>query len=115
MSGSVVGVVVAQLNAIAKSVPQNVNFAIQTPIVLNFLQVKGVPPEWGTSSADAQRATSEVADIAKKFTVQVYCQGISPKTATGSAGPLVLSPSDIADFGTKFDAEATPGRGSTRP
>ena len=108
MSGRVVGVVVAQLNAIAKSVPQNVNFAIQTPIVVNFLLVKGVTPEWGTSSADAQRAASEVADIAKKFTVQVYCQGISPKTATGSAGPLALSPSDVADFRTKFHVQATP-------
>ena len=108
MSGRVVGVVVAQLNAIAKSVPQNVNFAIQPPIVLNFLPVKGVTPEWGTSSTDAQRAASEVADIAKKFTVQVYCQGISPKTATGSAGPLALSPSDVADFATKFDVEVTP-------
>jgi hypothetical protein len=49
-----------------------------------------------------------VADIAKKFTVQVYCQGISPKTATGSAGPLALSPSDVADFGTKLDVQATP-------
>jgi S1-C subfamily serine protease len=115
MSGSVIGVANAQLNAIAKSVPQNVNFAIQTPIVVNFLIAKGVIPEFGTSSGDGQRPASEVADIAKKFTVQVYCQGISRKTATGSAGPLSLSPSDVADFGTKFDAEATPGRGSTRP
>ena len=41
MSGNVIGVVVAQLNAItmmqAGSVPQNVNFAIQAPIVMNFL------------------------------------------------------------------------------
>ena len=28
--------------------------------------------------------------MAKKFTVQIYCQGISPKTATGNAGPLAL-------------------------
>jgi len=115
MSGSVIGVANAQLNAIAKSVPQNVNFAIQTPIVVNFLLVKGATPEFGTWSAGADRPASEVADIAKKFTVQVYCQGISPKTATGSAGPLALSPSDFADFGAKFDAESTPGRGSTRP
>jgi len=115
MSGSVIGVAVAQLVPTAMSVPQNVNFAIQVPIVVNFLQVKGVTPEWGTSSADAQRPASEVAEIAKKFTVQVYCKGIFPKTATGSAGPLVLSPSDVADFGTKFDAEATPGRAPTRP
>jgi hypothetical protein len=44
--------------------------------------------------------------LAKKFTIHIYCQGISPKTATGNAGPLALSPSEIADLGTKFDAEA---------
>jgi len=114
MSGSVVGVVVAQLNAIAKSVPQNVNFAIQPSFVMNFLSVKGVRPKY-SSSTGTRNPPNEVCDIAKKFTIQVYCQGISPKTATGSAGPLALSPSDVADFGTKFDAEATPGRGSTRP
>jgi S1-C subfamily serine protease len=114
MSGSVVGIVVAQLNAIAKSVPQNVNFAIQPSFVMNFLSVKGAPPKW-SSSTGTRKPPNEVCDIAKQFTIQVYCQGISPKTATGSAGPLVLSPSDVADFGTKFDAQATPGRGSTRP
>jgi serine protease Do len=101
MSGSVIGVAVARLDAIANTIPQNVNFAIQTPIVVNFLLVKGAAPEFGTWSASAERPASEVADIAKKFTVQVYCQGISQKTATGSAGPLALSPSDVADFGTR--------------
>jgi hypothetical protein len=95
--------------------PQNVNFAIQPSMVINFLEVKDVTPKLDTSSIGAQRPPSEVCDIAKKFTIQVYCQGVSPKTATGSAGPLVLSPSDVADFGTKFDAEAAPGRGSIRP
>jgi serine protease Do len=110
MSGSVVGVVVAQF-----AIPnQNVNFAIQPSIVMNFLEVKGVTPKYTSSTGD-QKSASEVADIAKKFTIHIYCQGISPKTATGSTGPLVLSPSDVADFGTKFDAEATPGRGSARP
>jgi serine protease Do len=99
MSGSVVGVVVAQLNAIAKSVPQNVNFAIQPSFVMNFLSVKGTPPKY-SSSTGTRRSPTEVCDIAKKFTIQVYCQGISPKT-TESAGPLALSPSDVADFGTR--------------
>ena len=49
MSGNVVGVVDAQLNAFGmmqanNSLPQNVNFAIQVPIVINFLSVKGVSP-----------------------------------------------------------------------
>jgi serine protease Do len=100
MSGSVVGVVVAQLSALPKSVPQNVNFAIQPSMVINFLEVKGVTPKLDASSNGAQRPSSEVCEIAKKFTIRVYCQGISPKT-TESAGPLVLSPSDIADFGTR--------------
>ena len=115
MSGRVIGVIVAQLNAIGKSVPQNVNFAIQPSMVINFLSVKGVTPNLDNSSTGAQRPPSEVADMAKKFTVQVYCQGISPKTATGSAGTLALSPSDIADFGTKFDVQAPPGQKSTQP
>jgi serine protease Do len=111
MSGSVVGVVVAQLN-LAKSNPQNVNFAIQPSMVINFLEVKDVIPKIDTPKA--QRSSTEVCEIAKKFTVRVYCQGISPKT-TESAGPLALSPSDVADFGTKFDVQATPEQGSTRP
>jgi Trypsin-like peptidase domain len=96
MSGSVVGVVVAQLDN-----SQNVNFAIQPSIVTNFLEIKGVIAKY-TSSTDPQRPPSEVSDIAKKFTIHIYCQGISPKTATGSARPLVLSPSDVADFTAKF-------------
>jgi serine protease Do len=100
MSGSVVGVVVAQLNAVAKSVPQNVNFAIQPSFVMNFLSVKGTPPKYSPNTG-IRRPPSEVCEIARKFTVRVHCQGVSPKTATGSGGPLVLSPSDIADFGTR--------------
>jgi serine protease Do len=113
MSGSVVGVVVARLNALPNSAPQNVNFAIQPSMVMNFLEVKDVTPKLDTSSTGAQKPPSEVCDIAKKFTIQVYCQGISPKT-TERTGPL-LSPSDVADFGNKFDVQPTPGQGSTRP
>src|SRR5215831_6428470 len=47
MSGRVVGVVVAQLNAIPN---QNVNFAIQPSMVINFLSVKGVTPNLDNSS-----------------------------------------------------------------
>ena len=114
MSGSVVGVVVAQLNAVAKSIPQNVNFAIQPSFVMNFLSVKGAPPKY-SSSTGTRKPPQEVCEIAKKFTVQIYCKGIAPKTATGTAGTLALSPSDVADFGTKFDVQLTPGQGSPRP
>src|SRR5262249_6151232 len=64
-SGRVVGVVVSQLNAMAmmqkdRSVPQNVNFPIQSSIVINFLSVKGVTPNLDNSSTGAQRPPSEV-------------------------------------------------------
>ena len=115
-SGRVVGVVVAQLDAMARmqtdrSVPQNVNFAIQSPIVINFLSAKGVTPNLDNSSTGIQRPPSDVADMAKKFTVQIYCQGVVPKTATGTAGSL--APSGVADFAAKFDVQPT--QGSTRP
>jgi serine protease Do len=79
MSGNVVGVVVSQLNAIimmqfGNSVPQNVNFAIRSPIVTNFLGVKGVLPKIANSDAKGHELSpSDVADIASDFTVQVYC------------------------------------------
>jgi serine protease Do len=83
MSGKVVGVVVAQINALAMmqagdSVPQNVNFALQVPIVLNFLSVKGVTPKLEKSDASQVLSASDIADNAKQFTVQVYCEGVSP-------------------------------------
>ena len=82
---------------------------------MTFLSAKGVTLKLETPGTAPQRPPSEVAETARKFTVQVYCQGIPSKTATGSAGPLVFPPSDVADFGRKLDVEATPERGSTRP
>jgi S1-C subfamily serine protease len=90
MSGAVVGVVVAQLSAInmmiaGSSVPQNVNFAIHAPVATNFLSIKGVEPKLLDTSSAAPQALSpsDVADMAKKFTVQVICEGASPKMAKG--------------------------------
>ena len=76
--GNVVGVVEAQLDAltmikVASDVPQNVNFAIQTPIIINFLSVKGVSP----SLAGNQHKIldpADVANLAEGFTVQVMCR-----------------------------------------
>jgi serine protease Do len=104
MAGRVVGVIVAQFSALPN---QNVNFAIQPSIVITFLSAKGVTPNLDESTG-AQRPPSEVADMAKKFTVQIYCQGVSRKTATGTAGTLTLS--DVADFATKFDVQPMPGQ-----
>ena len=80
MSGRVVGVVVAQLSAVPN---QNVNFAIQPSMIINFLEAKDVTPK--LDAPKAPRTPSEVCEIAKKFTVQIYCKGVAPKTSE-SAG-----------------------------
>jgi S1-C subfamily serine protease len=80
MSGAVIGVMEAELRATAMiaatdAVPQGVNFAIQSPIVLNFLNVKGVKP---ILANDAERLDpADVAEIAKRFTVQVLCGDVA--------------------------------------
>jgi S1-C subfamily serine protease len=78
MTGSVVGITEYQLNAvkmleIESSLPQNVNFAIQAPIVVNFLVVKGVSPTFAEKGIKTLEPAA-VAEIAKTFTVQVACR-----------------------------------------
>jgi S1-C subfamily serine protease len=77
MTGSVVGVTEFQLDAIkmiqiASNVPQNVYFAIQTAIVINFLVIKGISPTLAEKGRKALEP-ADVADLAKAFTVQVRC------------------------------------------
>jgi S1-C subfamily serine protease len=92
MSGSVIGVVQLQLNALTMmqfsgTVPQNVNFATQAPIVVNFLTAKGENPKSDSSIDHRDLPPADVADLAKKFTVQVYCGGTSPKTSEAAPPP----------------------------
>jgi serine protease Do len=105
MSGSVIGVVVSQLSVSERKLCDPTIHGHQ------FFGSKRRDPKLDTPKAP--RTPTEVCEIAKKFTIQIYCQGISPKTATGTAGTLSLS--DVADFATKFDVQATPGQPSTRP
>jgi serine protease Do len=119
MSGSVIGVVEGQLNAmtmmqVGKSVPQNVNFAIRAPIVVNFLSAKGVTPSFtpsetvssGSDNAAAngrrELSPSDIADAARKFTVQVFCQGVFQKTSTQGPDRLGNAVSTI-DGASQFD------------
>ncbi len=92
MFGSVVGVVVAQLDALSamqaeNSIPQNVNFAIQVPIVINFLSIKGVTPRIDTLPPARTLSTADLADLARQFTVQIYCQARPPNTSQSSNTP----------------------------
>jgi hypothetical protein len=91
MTGNVVGVVEGQLNAINMmrsegSVPQNVNFAIQAAIVVNFLSAKGITPKLDTRGGGLRQelTSADVADLTKKFTVQVSCEANPAKAARGS-------------------------------
>jgi hypothetical protein len=82
MIGNVVGMVTAQLSAFAMipsgSIPQNVNFAIRSPIITNFLSVKGVSAKVSDSDSTGVQdlPAADVADIAKQFTVQIHCKGV---------------------------------------
>jgi serine protease Do len=74
---AVIGVIEKKLDAILVAsaigdVPQNVNFAIQSPIVVNFLTTKAVVPLF--SKVEKKLEPADVADRAKEFTVQVICK-----------------------------------------
>jgi S1-C subfamily serine protease len=76
-SGNVVGVVTGKLDAIKiaeaiEDVPQNVNFAIKTTTLINFLDTNGVNYVISTTSAAIPPA--EIAEKAKSFSVLISCE-----------------------------------------
>ncbi|HJT08532.1 MAG TPA: serine protease [Stellaceae bacterium] len=76
MGGHLVGVVSAKLNAVAVAgltgdIPQNVNFAIKSAIVRNFLDANAVG--YATAPTRQSLSAADVGDSAKKFTVLVEC------------------------------------------
>jgi serine protease Do len=75
---AVIGVVEKKLDALMVAskigdVPQNINFAIQSPIAVNFLTIKGIAPS--LNKAERKLDPADVAERAKEFTVQVICNG----------------------------------------
>lgn len=76
MSGHVVGVVSAKLNALALAaltgdIAQNVNFAIKAAVARDFLDANGV--KYATATSQRPLAAADVGDIARKFTAFVEC------------------------------------------
>ncbi len=77
-SGNVVGIVVAKLNAarIAEmtdgDIPQNVNFAVKSGPVVDFLHEQGVHPRLAASDGPAKDAAA-VGDIANPSTMYLQC------------------------------------------
>jgi hypothetical protein len=53
-------------------IPQNLNFAIKTSVVRSFLDANHVG--YTASAGVTQMATADVADLARKFTVQIECR-----------------------------------------
>lgn len=75
-SGHLLGMVSATLNsmtlaAAAGIIPQNVNFALKTVIIQNFLQMHQIDYAHGAPANDLQ--SGEVGELARKFTVRVDC------------------------------------------
>jgi hypothetical protein len=60
------------------SVPQNVNFAIQAPIVVNFLSTKDPTPKLDSSDTHRELPWSDVADHAKEFARLVPRKPVKP-------------------------------------
>ena len=75
-SGSVVGIVVAKLNALGIAsetgdIPQNVNFAIKASVAAAFLDAQRVVHPEGQDTASL--STPDLSERARAFTAQVVC------------------------------------------
>jgi hypothetical protein len=55
-------------------VPQNVNFAISASIAINFLGIKDVKPRIADAEVAQKLEPERLAEVAKKFTVHVWCE-----------------------------------------
>lgn len=80
-SGEVVGVVAAKLNALkfAKAtgnIPENINFAIKTGALRDFLDNSVVP--YQTSDAKTELKTADIARNARAFTLLISCKAKAP-------------------------------------
>jgi hypothetical protein len=62
--------------------------------VVNFLSAKGVSPKLVKLDAGPELTPPEVAEIAKKFTVQIFCQGVFPMAAA-LVKDLVVAPGPL--------------------
>jgi len=75
-TGNVVGVVSEKLNAVrfAKvtgDIPENVNFAIKTGAVRDFLDNSVIP--YQTSDAGIEQKTTQIASDARAYTMLITC------------------------------------------
>jgi S1-C subfamily serine protease len=79
--GQIVGMVAGKLNAVGVlratgDLPQNINFAIKTGVIRDFLDNSVVPYE--TAAPGTELKTSEIADAARAWTLLITCSGTEP-------------------------------------
>jgi S1-C subfamily serine protease len=84
-SGDVVGVVAAKLNAIkfvraTGNIPENINFAIKTGALRDFLDNSVVP--YQISDAKAELKTADIARNARAFTFLISCKAKAKERET---------------------------------
>ena len=77
-NGLIVGIVTAKLDAISMAratgtIPENINFAIKTGAIRDFLDNSVVPYE--TASPSTELKTSDIANNARAFTLLITCTG----------------------------------------
>ena len=75
-SGNVVGVVVSKLDVIKiaaaiDDVPQNVNFAIKSTVLTNFLDASGI--SYSTAGPQQSLQPADLAELAKSISVLIRC------------------------------------------
>jgi hypothetical protein len=75
-SGNVVGVVAAKLNALKVAratgdLPENINFAIKTGVVRDFLDNSAV--SYQTADSVQDRKTADIATSARAYTMLISC------------------------------------------
>ena len=84
-NGLVVGVVSEKLNALevarytGGNIPENINFAIKTGMIRDFLDNSVVPYE--TAAPGGELKTPEIAERARAFTLFITCTGKEPVEA----------------------------------
>jgi V8-like Glu-specific endopeptidase len=76
-NGSVAGVVVSKLNAVAIAkwtgdIPQNVNFAIKSSVLRGFLEANGI--EYMDARTSTRSSVVKIAEDAQKFTLPIFCR-----------------------------------------
>lgn len=76
-NGSVAGVVVSKLNAVAVAkytgdIPQNVNFAIKSSVLRGFLEANGI--DYTNAGTSTKSSVVKIAESAKAFTLPIFCR-----------------------------------------